>query len=335
MRLTEIEAIKAVRSRESQPLFPAPAQLLAPDLNPAPAGMKQRLARKLAPWLLPFRAFAAERAHGRLLPEVTGCHYVVGHRFADDWACRRFALAAGGWQGKRVLLPGAHFNSGEARDWFRRPVSELHLLDIVDWTPSLNEAQNQVQALCRGRLFFHHGTLDRLPLPDASMDMMESRAVLEHVGNMRDTAAEMARVLVPGGLALHSIGPLYYCHGGDHCIGAYGLEHGYDHLLLDDDEYTRRLMDEAAFQSFGREASDARYWAIQKIFSYLKPAEYLEAFAPWFECHTVLAKISAEALAFRKARPEAWMKLLATRLTEADLLIDGLTVILKKTCEPG
>ena len=44
----------------------------------------------------------------------------------------------------------------------------------------------------------------RIPFDDASFDFVYSNSVLEHVGDHRIAAAELARVMKPGGLALHN-----------------------------------------------------------------------------------------------------------------------------------
>lgn len=304
MRLESIEGIKKERGQGSQPLYSAPLTLL-PAL-PSTAfsePVKRRLLRAMALVMFPIKLRATRLRHGAALPDWDGV-LACGYRFSGEWVQQQFAQTVGGWTGKRVLVPGTHFNTSEARQWFDRPVQEVHLLDIVNWGPSFEAAAGQIRNLCKPTCTFHHGTLDRIPLADGSIDVIESRAVLEHVGNMVATAAETARVLAPGGVALHSFGPLYFTHGGDHCISSYGVDHGFDHLLLDQASYTAAILNEEAFQRFGVEASDARYWAIQQIFSYLKPRQYLEAFAPYFDFVLKLGIISEQAVSFRGANAQ-------------------------------
>jgi SAM-dependent methyltransferase len=331
MRLAHIAQLKAQRGSSSQPLYGPPEAPLSAQTfsNPVLPTLKRQLLAAVAPRIFPLKLWATKRRFGQLLP-AHDILLTTGYRFAQTWAQRRFLRDVSLLVQQRVLLAGTHFNTPEARQWFQRPIQSLHLLDIVDWSSSFKAEAAHLKTLCRPSLQFHHGTLDKLPLPDASLDMIESRAVLEHVGNMSASAAEMARVLAPGGYAFHGFGPLYFTHGGDHCIGAYGLDHGYDHLLLDNADYDRRLRDETAFDQFGKEASDARYWAIQGIFSYLKPEEYLNAFAPHFDFQWVLGIINEAALTFRSSQPERWQHLLDAGLSECDLLLSSLIVLLKK-----
>lgn len=330
MRLDSIQSLKSERGQASQPLYSAPLTLLpALPRTVFSEPLKRRILRLLAPVMFPFKLRAAQLRHGAALSDWDGL-LACGYRFSGDWVQQQFARTVSGWTGKRVLIPGTHFNTKEAREWIDRPVSEVHLLDIVDWGPSLEAAAGQIQGFCKPTCTFHHGTLDRIPLADGSIDIIESRAVLEHVGNMVAAAAETARVLTPEGVALHSFGPLYFTHGGDHCISAYGVDHGFDHLLLDQASYMEAILDEEAFQKFGAEASDSRYWAIQQIFSYLKPQEYLETFAPYFDIVLKLGMISDQAVSFRRAHPSLWQSLLGQGLRESDLLIGSMTLILRK-----
>lgn len=331
MRLATIEQLKACRASSSQPLYGPPEKPLIADSfsSQAVPSLKRRCLDAVAPWIFPFKGWITRRRVGRLLPEHD-IFLTKGYRFAQAWTQQRFLRDVGSLNQQQVLLAGTHFNTLEARQWFERPIQSLHLLDIVDWTSSFHAEAAHLKTLCRPNLQFHHGTLDRLPLPDASINLIESRAVLEHVGNMDASAAEMARVLAPGGHAFHGFGPLYFTHGGDHCIGTYGVDHGYDHLLLENETYQHKLRDETAFDQFGKEASDARYWAIQGIFSYLKPHEYLNAFAAHFDFKWILGIINEDALRFRASQPERWQQLIGAGLGESDLLIGSLIVLVKK-----
>jgi len=332
MRLAHIESEKLHRGRTSQPLFPAPSvplSLASPVEATTAQRLKRRLMDSLAPVACPLKLKFTQVRYRELLPEWSG-PLTVGYRFSNAWIQRQFLKTVGNLSGKRVLLPGANHNSTEVRDWFSRPIAQLDVLDIMDWGPSFSLAQEKLREMCQAELSFHHATLDALPLPDASVDVVETRAVLEHVGNMAATAAETARVLKPGGVALHGFGPLFFTHGGDHCIGAYGAEHGFDHLLLEEQDYRRKLLDEAAFDGFGRATSDARYWAINGIFSYLRPREYLAAFAPHFEVILAIGTINDDALAYRSQHPDRWGTLRTAGLAESDLLIGSMALLLRK-----
>lgn len=54
---------------------------------------------------------------------------------------------------------------------------------------------------------------DHLPMPDASADLILSRALLEHVDGVPGAIREMARILRPGGVSLHLVPCRYSLFG--------------------------------------------------------------------------------------------------------------------------
>lgn len=55
-----------------------------------------------------------------------------------------------------------------------------------------------------------------IPLPDASIDLVVSHSVVEHVGDLPHSLGELNRVLRPGGLAYITVSPLYFSPNGSH-----------------------------------------------------------------------------------------------------------------------
>jgi SAM-dependent methyltransferase len=53
----------------------------------------------------------------------------------------------------------------------------------------------------------------RMDLPDASVDLLVSRATLEHITPIEQALGEMARVVRPGGLLRHGIDPFFWLKG--------------------------------------------------------------------------------------------------------------------------
>jgi SAM-dependent methyltransferase len=218
-----------------------------------------------------------------------------------------------------ILLPGSNMNCRETRIWLARDVASVTCLDIFDWSKAFDRAAPLASIHYKTELRFAHASIEALPFPDGNFDLVETRAVLEHVANIESAASEMARVLRPGGIALHSIGPLYYAAGGDHCIGAYGPDHVFDHLLLEDAAYQAKLRDEAFFASQPQGASDARFWAINQIFSFLRADEYIAAFQRHLRIETALVTIAPEAIAFLAKHEDARHRLNTAGLTDLDL----------------
>jgi SAM-dependent methyltransferase len=71
--------------------------------------------------------------------------------------------------------------------------------------------------LRRRRVRFVPADVTRMDFPDASFDVLVSRAALEHVIPIEQALAEMARVVRPGGLLRHGIDQFFWlrgCHKG-------------------------------------------------------------------------------------------------------------------------
>jgi SAM-dependent methyltransferase len=76
----------------------------------------------------------------------------------------------------------------------------------------------------------------RMDFPDASFDLLVSRAALEHVAPIERALAEMARVVRPGGLLRHSIDPFFWLRG---CHKGGLVEIPWAHARLRPDEFRR------------------------------------------------------------------------------------------------
>jgi len=330
MRLDKIREQKALRAGSVQPLYPKPTEEL--EFRPASLYRKKTL-RRAKDLFSPLLYLLHQRKWRSLVgPEVAPWAKTLSldGKYRGNLAWRSAQKMVGTFRDKDILLPGCQFNSAETRDWLVTRVRSVTLIDIVDWTESFQRALALLRRQYRPELRSFFGSLEKLPFPDESFDLIETRAVLEHVGNMAAAAKEMARVLRRGGVAVHAFGPLYFSAGGDHCIGAYGSKHVYDHLLLDEKEYQQRLRDEAAFEAMGKEKSDARYWAIQGIFSYLTPREYLECFRRAGFVGEVHANLSSSGCQFKRQKPEAWRRMVGAGISEEDLLVGGMLTVQKK-----
>jgi SAM-dependent methyltransferase len=171
---------------------------------------------------------------------------VVGERWAFDASRRALLSLLRGDRIRSVLIPGCYLGAEDVQLRLWRGVDRREGIDAYSlarrWLPIVGSLREHYG----GEIAFRQASVERIPFEDGVFDLVASAAVLEHVRNLRGAVAEMARVLRPGGWAWHEFGPLYHCYGGDHCIAAYGSDHGYDHLLLDDVDY-RRLVDDQTF----------------------------------------------------------------------------------------
>ncbi len=330
VRLTEIADTKQRVSREIQPL---PDGDYSGSVGVSFAlrerqSLERIIKRRLAPFLLRRQQRWILAQLGTKLP-IHADLLCYGERFGDDtsWSFLLDRLPKS--SSLRVLVPGCYMGDEDVQFWLRRGVRELQGIDVYSLESHWRAIVPALQDKWRIPISFRQSSIEALPFEDGSFNVMASAAVLEHVRNLRAMVDETARVLSPGGYALHSFGPLYYSYGADHCIAAYGLEAGYDHLLLDEQDYQRRIGDREFFRkSTGN--PDLAFWALHEQFSFATAAEYIDLFRSRFDLRQVIVKISPEGLTYRKEFPQQWQKLLAAGIAEADLLIKAIVVVLQK-----
>jgi SAM-dependent methyltransferase len=253
----------------------------------------------------------------------------IGEGFVDDSVWGTLLGRLPSMHSLSVLIPGCYMGGEDVQFWLRRGVRRLEGIDIYALTRHWASIVPALRERWGVPVWFRQGSIESIPFDDATFDVVTSTAVLEHVGNINAMVEETVRVQKPGGFALHSFGPLYYTFGGDHCIGTYGLAAGYDHLLLDEPEYRKRILDRAFFEA-ATGNSDLGFWAVNGQFSFATAAEYLEKFRTRFDVVYVGVIISDEGLAYRTRFPESWKRLMCAGIREADLLVKGLVVLLRK-----
>ena len=213
--------------------------------------------------------------------------------------------------------------------FLREGVASLAGIEIKNMTDVWTQIVPRLEEMFGTPVAFKHGSVEHLPYPDASFDVVVSSAVYEHVRNLNMAVHEQARVLKPGGFATHEIGPLYFSYSGDHCIGLRGLASGYDHLILDEAEYRRNIADD---EFFNKKASTvgAHSWAKKDNFSFARLHEYLSIFQTFFKIELLILVISEEGVRYREQYPARWGQLLAAGLTPTDLLVSGIKILLQK-----
>jgi hypothetical protein len=130
---------------------------------------------------------------------------------------------------------------------------------------------------------------------------------------------EVARVTRPGGLVFANFGPLYWTYGGAHYLGAY------EHLWMNEAQFEAYLVE----RGIAYEQQEALFWLRNGMFSRLTYDEYLAVFRRHFDIAHVTLAVSPQALAYKRAHPDAWRSLCA-RYAERDLLTFGATVWLRR-----
>ena len=220
----------------------------------------------------------------------------------------RQRLGAGGRSlaGRTLLIQGTG-NGWDVASWARLSPSRIVGVDLYpfDSWPEVIAAVRREHGV---DVEFHAAPLDDLSfVDDASIDLVASDAVYEHVVDLAPVLAETRRVVKHDGAVYAAYGPLWYCAGGDHFCGRGGLSHVFDHVLLDDDDYRayfERHRDPVEdFQSGGR-------YVELDLFSRMRTDDYLRRFdEAGFAREELVLEVSTDAAAFRRAYADRFAEL--------------------------
>jgi SAM-dependent methyltransferase len=146
----------------------------------------------------------------------------------------------------------------------------------------------------------------RMDFPDASFDLLISRAALEHVAPIDRALSEMARVVRPGGLMRHVIDQFYWLKG---CHKGAVVDIPWAHARLSAGEYRRFV---AASEGEGKARRRSRRLATLNQLSLRRWRELLDA-GPF------------EILDWQEARSDLAETLLGEHPDVTDTLLDGVT----------
>lgn len=161
---------------------------------------------------------------------------------------------------------------------------------------------------------------------NASFDLVSSDAVFEHLKNLPEVLKEFHRILRPGGILYATFGPLWYGWSGDHVSGYDNVTSGYNHLLLNGEEYQHYL---DGLGAHSHSEHDGRTWIEHDLFSRLTPRQYLNCLEEaGFKRLFVSAIIDPSALTCLQ-HPE-FNRSLLNNIDNLDLLISGMTIIYRR-----
>jgi SAM-dependent methyltransferase len=327
MRLSEIRRLRAELSTSIQEFSPSDIsghvfdsfRLVRKD------SARRRLMRGVAEGALWLQRRRAERTAGFTVP-FSHDAIAIGERFASDASTA--ALLKRVRRPRAVLVPGCYLGAEDVQFWLRRGVEVLEGIDVYSLASRWSTIVPALQNAYRCRVRFQQASIERLPFDDESFDVISSAAVVEHVRNLDAMVDETARVLRKSGWIRHDFGPLYYSFAGDHCMSAFGAGAGYDHLLLDEDEYQRRISDQPFFDTLSD--PNLPFWARNRQFSFAEPLDYIRSFSRRFVLDHVVVRISDEGLRYRAAHPDRWRALLDASIPESSLLIKSLAVVMRR-----
>jgi SAM-dependent methyltransferase len=263
-----------------------------------------------------------ERKYGDLAPFPIDT-WLWGQRGNDYATHRRRVNRVFPLVGRDVLIAGC----GTGRDvfsWLRYHPATITGVDYLDYERAWRGFNDHARVSNPGvRVSFQQADLRSLDaVADQSVDVVASDAVFEHIRDLPAALREFHRVLRPGGIVYASFGPLWYTWHGDHVSGYDELRSGYNHLLLAPAEYESYIA--------GDTAHDGAFWREHDLFSYLRPAEYVETLQKaGFRRRYVGVVVSQEGVRCLHEYPQ-----LAARLARVaptfDLITLGMTIIYEK-----
>jgi SAM-dependent methyltransferase len=161
-------------------------------------------------------------------------------------------------------------------------------------------------------------------LDDASLDVVGSDAVFEHLKDLPAVLNEFRRILRPGGIMYATFGPLWYGWGGDHVSGYDAIGSGFNHIHLPHEEWLR-YVDAASGQEHSEH--DGRTWIRHDLFSRLRTDQYLQYLeSAGFERLFASAIVDPRAVAALDHFPNLRASLLKQHALR-DLLVCGMTLI--------
>ncbi len=290
-----------------------------------PTTLRQRTRDLIADPSLRLISSLARRSVFRDPCEVHFDAVAINMRFAQSVAKQRFLGHVARLDPKRVLAVGTGDGQSDAEFFAKHCRAEFYGIEFANFRSHWLTLSAELKAEHARDFHFHQMDVGQLSFPDAHFDLITSSAVLEHLVDFDRAVEEMARVHRTGGIAMHDFGPLYFSLGGDHCCGVSGSSHGYEHLLLTDTQYVA-LVDKVAHGPNG----DHAFWAKNGFFSYLKVSEYFQALGKYYDFDFAIASVPLGATNFRRSFPAEWSSLRAAGLSELDLLVDGVWLVLRR-----
>lgn len=227
-----------------------------------------------------------------------------------------------------VLLVGCG-KGEEVKTWIPWNPNKIVGIDYFDYSGEWAVISKALPKDWRERIsFWQLDILSNNHFLNGPFDIISSDAVFEHITNLNQALSNLSKLLRSSGILYADLGPLYYAFGGDHYSGWDGVENGFNHLLLEKEDYgkylTQRHNDKLIF--------DDRIFIRKDLFSYLKLSKYLEVFKEHFHYLELNIGISSNALKFRKLFPRKWKFIIERhKLQEIDLIVKCIFITASKS----
>lgn len=216
----------------------------------------------------------------------------------------------------------------DLESWAAFRPNRIIAVDYFNYEVAWKEQINYLKRRYDVDVEFHQADVANLDfIPNESVDIIGSDAVLEHLSNLSEVLPELRTKIVTGGIFYSTFGPLWNTWGGDHVSGQDHLSNGFNHLLLDHSDYSQYLK---SFGPYKGDQDDSRLWIYNDLFSYLKPDEYLHVIENNFSTLWTSVLLDHRAIQFTKSETEKTEKLIGSGLTIEEILVSGMSIIAKK-----
>ena len=182
--------------------------------------------------------------------------------------------------------------------WFKFKPKEIVGVDLLNFSNCWKQIKNYVTKNgLNTQLSFYQidvSEIDQFKLGE--FDIICSDAVFEHCRDLKTVLRTLHRHLHKDGIIYASYGPLWYCWAGDHFSGRGGIEAGYNHLLLDDNEYLKFINKYRGDINYELQNGGGGLFVELDLFSKLSGNEYIELYRQNnFQLEEMITEFSNEA----------------------------------------
>ncbi|BEI32945.1 class I SAM-dependent methyltransferase [Polynucleobacter sp. HIN5] len=288
---------------------------------------KKPIRSLIYPLYLNIRSEILKKKYGGLIPNSLKINlFIYGTRGLEYQILRKLLNRYSPLKNKSILIAGC----GTGRDipsWLKYSPEKLFCIDFYSYKRSWDTILNYYKSN-NTKIHFMQQDLEHMEnIPSDSLDIIGSDAVFEHLANLSAVLSECYRILKPDGILYANFGPLWRTWSGDHISGFDGLGSGFNHLLLNEENYKEYIK---LFGDYTHNEHDGRTWIYSNMFSYLVAEEYIEKLEEQgFQQLHLSCSIDPGTIKFLKKYPIK-TRLLLSKYKKSDLLIAGLTIIYKK-----
>lgn len=182
-------------------------------------------------------------------------------------------------KGKKILNIGCG-NAFDYHFWFKFRPKKIVGIDFMNYTKSWNIVREYTKKYkIDTEIEFHRGDFVNFETNE-KFDFIVSDAVFEHCTDLNTVVSKCFKYLNNKGIMYASYGgPMWLTYGGDHFSGRDDVNNGFNHLLLDTEDYNKYV--EKNIGSFEYELNEGGGGGIlvkNDLFSKLSPNEYFEIF---------------------------------------------------------